>query len=598
MANRLSEIEGWKVLLLEAGIEEPQVADVPAFAPSLRRSLIDWEFQTQPQRTNCRARRNQRCIWPRGRVMGGTSTINYMIYLRGAPEDYNDWAAMGNPGWSYDEVLPYFLKSEDNRNIYNVDKEYQGTVSQQYHASNGEWTVEYYPYQDSNTLLSLEAWKEMGLDIFDQNEPRQLGAMLLQHSSRDGVRLSTNMAFVEPVRYQRKNLRVISQAYVTRILINPVTKEAYGVEYVHNNRLVQAMAVREVILSAGVINSPKILMLSGIGPKQDLEDLNITVVQHLPGVGRNLHDHTTIDGLMIALSNLTATTVQTEQQNRDIFNYVDTHRGPMSSTGPLQINSFVKTSLETNPNRADIQYSLDSSDVGNFYSDPILTDEANVLPLAYYNGLTIRPVLLAPKSRGWITLNTTHPVFGPPLIYPNTFVEQEDVLRMLEGIRIGLRFGNTKVFQNVGAQIVANELPACSQFTFGTDEYFVCIMEQYTTTLYHPVGTCKMGPGKDHLAVVDPELRVYGIKNLRVIDSSIMPVTPRANTNTATIMIAEKGSDFIKIKWNNEGVHNKHGDQGQSIDESLNYVASTKHNHFTTKYSLKSIFGRFFKSII
>lgn len=252
----------------------------------------------------------------------------------------------------------------------------------------------------------------------------------------------------------------------------------------------------------------------------------------------------------MALSNLTATTASgQEEMQQDIAKYVETNMGPMSSTGPLQANAFVQTSYEADPNRPDIQYSLDSTDVSNYYSDPILTDEANVLPLAYYNGLTIRPVLLVPKSRGFILLNNTNPVFGPPLIFPNTFVENEDVLRLLEGIRIALQFGTTKVMQEIGAQIVANELPACNQFKFGTDQYFICIMQAYTTTLYHPVGTCKMSPTSDPDAVVSHELKVHGVNNLRVIDSSIMPITPRANTNTGTLMIAEKGSDMIKADW-------------------------------------------------
>lgn len=513
---------------------------MPSFAPTLQRSSIDWGYLTQPQPTACRSRSSSRCSWSRGRVMGGSSTINYMIYIRGSPQDYDEWASMGNTGWSYREVLPYFLKTERNHNLEKLEPEY--------HNVDGLLDVEYFPYQDQNIFTIIEGFKELGLEELDQNAERQIGTMLLQHTTFDGQRESANIAFIRPIRNTRSNLVVEPNTYVIRVLIDPFTKKAYGVEYMRNGKIERAFARKEVIVSAGTINSPKVLMLSGVGPAEHLRELNIEVIQDLR-VGYNLHDHTTIDGVVFVLSNETATTVDQNQMTQDIYRYRETQRGPLSSTGPLQINGMVQTRFATDPFRPDIQYSFDAVNVQNFYNDPILTAETNVLPLAYYNGLMIRPILLAPRSRGIITLNYTDPIFGDPLIYANTFTETVDLLSMVDGIKQSLNLLRTDALRKAGIQLGTTPLPACAAYQFGSDDYWACVCTEYTTTLYHPVGTCKMGPKEDQNAVVDSRLQVYGVKNLRVIDASIMPVVVRGNTNAPTYMIAEMGSDFIKAKW-------------------------------------------------
>ncbi|CAH0550711.1 unnamed protein product [Brassicogethes aeneus] len=540
MANRLTEIGKWRVLLLEAGDEEPEVAEVPAFAPALQTSSIDWMYETQPTPNACLARPNGRCAWARGRVMGGSSTINYLIYIRGIPRDYDEWAEMGNHGWSYEEVLPYFIKSEDNRNIDMVDSRFHGT--------NGPQTVEVFPYQDEVTLGLVKAYEELGLPIIDQNSDRVIGAMLLQHTTRDGERLSTNGAYIRPIRYKRSNLVVKTNAEVSRVLIDPSTKIAYGVEYVQNGKLKQARAKKEIIVSGGSINSPKILMLSGVGPANHLQEHGIQVINDL-AVGFNLHDHVTIDGVVFTLSPYSARNASDEEIRDDIYKYKDTRRGPLASTGPLQSNAMVQTKYEKLHDAPDIQYSIDSMNVENFLSDPILTAQTAVTPLAYYTGLMARPILLSPKSRGVVRLNDSDPIYGAPLIHPNTFNEEIDLLRIVEGVKQSLNLLSTHTMQHLGARLATTPLPACRHIPFGSDDYWACIAQSYTTTIYHPVGTCKMGPKSDNEAVVDPKLRVYGIKNLRVVDASIMPKIVRGNTNAPTIMIAEKASDLIKNQW-------------------------------------------------
>lgn len=537
-----------QVLLLEAGGEEPEAADVPAFSPMLQGSNIDWGYATQPSPKSCLARSQGRCTWARGKVMGGSSTINYMIYIRGHPRDYDDWEEMGNHGWSYRNVLPYFIKAEDNRNV-----DHEG-IDPHYHGVGGYQTVEFFPYQDQNVFPVLNAFQEVGLKRLDQNTEQTLGTMLLQFHTRDGERLSSNGAFIRPIRRKRKNLTVQTNAHVARILIDPKTKTAYGVEYVNtkSGKLTTVIAKKEVILSAGSINSPIILMLSGIGPADHLQECGINVLKDA-AVGYNLHDHTTIDGVVFQLSNKSAINVDDQQRNQDVYYWKDKRRGPLSGTGTLQINAFVQTKYEQSTDRPDIQYAPDVTNVANFFTDPVLAYETNVLPTAYYDGITMRPILLNPESRGRILLNHSDPVFGEPVIHANTFTQEIDLLKMVEGVKQSLSLLQTETFHHLGINLVTTPLPACVHFPFGSDEYWACVAMSYTTTIFHPVGTCKMGPKQDESAVVDPQLRVHGIHSLRVIDSSIMPKIMRGNTNAPTVMIAERGSDFIKQTWRQKG---------------------------------------------
>ncbi|XP_074042109.1 glucose dehydrogenase [FAD, quinone] [Leptinotarsa decemlineata] len=540
VANRLTEVSKWRVLLLEAGDEEPVVAEVPGFASALQGSSIDWGYSTQPSPKSCLARDEGRCNWARGKVMGGSSTINYLIYIRGHPRDYDEWEEMGNHGWSYEDVLPYFIKSEDNRNPEKIDPHYHGV--------GGYQTVEIFPYQDENTLGLLDAYQELGLKKIDQNTEHLIGTSLLQHTTRDGERMSTNKAFIRPIRNKRENLVVQTNAHVTRVLIDHETKAAYGVEYSQKGKLVQALAKKEVILSAGTINSPVILMLSGIGPAHHLQENGIKVLKD-SAVGFNLQDHTTIDGVVFRLTNYTSTLVDDEQLRQDIYKWKESQQGPLASTGPIQANAFVQTKYENSHDRPDIQISIDSVNADNFFTDPSLSYDTAVLPLPYYSGLMSRPILLNPESRGRILLNDTDPVFGTPLIYANTFTEEIDLLRMVEGVKQCLNLERSHFFKHYGIMLDTTPLPSCQHIHFGSDEYWACVAMAYTTTIYHPVGTCKMGPKEDVSAVVDSELRVYGVQKLRVIDASIMPKIVRGNTNAPTIMIGEKGSDYIKKTW-------------------------------------------------
>ncbi|KAJ2944841.1 hypothetical protein O0L34_g1735 [Tuta absoluta] len=542
LANRLSEVKKWKILLLEAGPEEPDVTSVPSFAPTLGRSNIDWNYRTQPEKLTCRAQRGRTCAWLRGRTMGGSSAINYLVYMRGNRKDYDEWAELGNHGWSYREVLPYFLKSENNRDVEAHNK--------YYHAVGGPLNVERYSYVDINTMMLVQAFKEKGLPVTDFNGERQIGTDISQSTSKDGRRWSTNVAYIRPIRGKRANLHVLTEAFATKIMIDPVTKTAIGVQYYKNGAYYSVYARKEVILSSGSLNSPKLLMLSGIGPKEHLLSLDLPVHADLR-VGYNLQDHVTTDALIIALSNKTSTQVSGHQLFDEVYDYHTQHHkktGPLATTATLNAVAFIKTKFGFD-DIPDIQYHFDGRNAHEFYSDPTNYMASNVFPLAFYNALSARPLLLRPKSRGFVLLNQTDPVFGQPLIYPRFFTVKEDLDTLVAGMRFAVSMEETEAFRRSGAHYVKVPVEACVDYLWGSYEYFACLAMSYTSTIFHPVGTCKMGPKWDHDAVVDPRLKVYGIKKLRVIDSSIMPEIVRGNTNAPTIMIAEKGSDMIKEEW-------------------------------------------------
>ncbi|XP_063371769.1 glucose dehydrogenase [FAD, quinone]-like [Cydia amplana] len=472
--------------------------------------------------------------------MGGSSAVNYMVYMRGNKADYDGWAAAGNPGWSYREVLPYFKKAENNRNLEAYDKKY--------HSEGGPLNVERFPYIDNNVLMLVQAFKERGLPVTDFNGENQLGIDIAQSTSLHGQRLSVNAAYIRPIRHIRSNLKIVTKAYVTKIIINPVTKTAVGVEYIKDGVVFTANASKEVISSAGAINSPKLLMLSGVGPIEHLAKHNITVLSNL-SVGRNLQDHVTTNALLIALTNNTAVDGRQLLNNiHDYYNQPPHKNGSLASTSTINAVAFIKTNL-SEQDLPDIQFHFDGRNIEEFYADPPSSTASNIFPLAYYTGLSVKPLLLIPKSRGYIMLNHTDPVYGSPLIYPRFFTEREDLEVLISGIKYATTLEDTPAFRENGAYFVKVPISGCEKFNWGTNEYFSCLLTHYTTTILHPAGTCKMGPSTDTESVVDARLRVYGINKLRVVDCSIMPQIIRGNLNAPAIMIAEKGADLIKEEY-------------------------------------------------
>ncbi|CAD1468056.1 unnamed protein product, partial [Heterotrigona itama] len=436
-------------------------------------------------------------------LFGGSSTINYMVYVRGNRKDYDGWADARNRGWSYEEVLPYFLKSENNMDPEIVED------SPQYHNQNGYQSVQQFPYTDINVEILLNAWQELGYKLVDINAENQLDVMKLQTTSANGTRQSTNSAFIRPIRHKRSNLTVKTETYVTKLLVDHEKKRVIGVEYASGNnqtKLNTVFAKKEVIVSAGSINSPKILMLSGIGPREELNKHGINVISDL-SVGRNLQDHVSTYGSVIAL-NFTSTSENNSMKEEDIFYYEKTHRGPLSATGTTSFSVFLQTPFEHENGVPDVQLLFMGSDKEDFLKYPEESIEIDVESFSYYNAISILPLLLSPKSRGFILLNESDPLWEAPLIYPGYFTSNSDLDVLVEGLEIALKLLGTESFKKNDFRLIDNPLPACRQFEFGERNYWKCVMMEYTTTIFHPVGTCKMGPKSDPDAVVDERLKI------------------------------------------------------------------------------------------
>jgi len=550
-------VADWNILLLEAGDEEPFAADVPSFVPYLQgnTSGLDWNYVTQPESRSC-GRRS--CPLPQGRVLGGTSVLSGMLYVRGNRQDYDHWAAVGNTGWSYNETLPYFIKSENN-----LDPQIAADTA--FHGTAGFQSVQRLPYQDINVRALMAAFREIGYRELDFNGAEQEGVMLTQTTTRNGERQSTNSAFLRPIRRVRPNLRIVTNATVTRILIDGM-KRATGVQYVlqeDRNTTLNVTVSKEVIISAGAIKSPQILSLSGVGPREFLEPLGIPVIQDL-SVGYNLQDHVTSGGVYYTLTD-TAQVPNLNQRLDHLLQYIREGRGPLSSLGVLQVNAFGRSQYaRAMGDYPDLQFSFDSEvvirNLTTGFTRPLTrngtvppgqtcaVEPITLEPFCYYNHIIPRPVLLRPRSRGLIKLNTTNP-FDPPLVYPNFFSEPPDMQILIEGLLTAARLSQTSVLRNMRYSLDITPVPGCEALRFGSFAYWNCAIVQTSTAVYHMAGTCKMGPSFDRSAVVDPQLKVYGIQGLRVIDASIMPYIVSGNTIAPTTMIAEKGADMIKQTW-------------------------------------------------
>ncbi|XP_060815120.1 glucose dehydrogenase [FAD, quinone]-like [Bombus pascuorum] len=556
LANRLSENENWTVLLLEAGVDENDLSEIPILFPILQLTSMDWQFKTEPSNNYCKAMKANVCNWPRGKVLGGSSVLNAMIYVRGNKKDYDDWQKMGNPGWDYESVLPYFKKSEDMK-----IKEYQDSP---YHRTGGYMTIGYFNYRSSVTDYLIQAGTEMGYDVVDVNGPTQTGFSFSHVTVRDGLRCSTAKAFLRTAS-KRKNLHIGIRSMVEKILVNENGKTAYGVQFQVGSRRRTVKTSREVILSAGAIQSPQLLMLSGIGPRDHLEQLDIPVVHETPGVGRNLQDHVAIGGLNYLVTkpaNITdpvsfSFNLMRSVNARALSSFVRERTGPLYTTNVAEGIAFINTKYANkSEDYPDIQLFIsstsDNTDGGLFSKrDCNLMDDfyahlfENIL---YQDSYTIMPLLLRPRSRGYIKLRSKD-VNQQPIIVPNYFDDPHDLDVLAEGAKFIYDMSKTNTMKELKAEPNPNRIPQCSSFEFPSLDYWRCFARYYTLTIYHPSGTCKMGPSTDKMAVVDARLKMHGVNGLRVIDTSIMPTITSGNTNAPTIMIAEKAADMIKEDW-------------------------------------------------
>ncbi|KAF7495030.1 Glucose dehydrogenase -like protein [Sarcoptes scabiei] len=525
VANRLSENPNVKVLLLEAGGHEVYQTEIPVLAARLQLSEYDWQYKTEPQKFACKGMKENRSNWPRGKILGGCSSINYMLYIRGNSKDYDLWESYGNYGWGWKDVFYYFIKSEDNRD--------PDILKNGYHGHNGPLTVSTPHYTTAIGGAFLEAGKLFGFPNIDVNGPRQTGFAIPQGTVRRGARCSTSKAFIRDFR-ERENFHTVIYAHVTKIIFNEY-KRAIAVQFDRKGLDYIVYARKEIILSAGAINSPQLLMLSGIGPRYDLERLGIPVISDLPGVGQNLQDHIGVGGMQFISMHLLGI-------------------GPLTMLGGLDGLGFISTKYaNASDDWPDVELhfipSCPSSDGGEYVRRAMnLKDELfqHVYePFLYEDSFAYYPVLLRPRSVGYIKLRSANP-YDQPIIQPNYFKDPLDAKIMVESLKLSLKMALSKPFRKFNTRPWTRKWYGCEHLLLFSDDYLECLTRSYSATIYHPVGTAKMGPPDDPMAVVDPELRVYGVQGLRVIDGSIMPKIVSGNTNAPIIMIGEKGADLIK----------------------------------------------------
>ncbi|BAY11422.1 GMC family oxidoreductase [Calothrix sp. NIES-2098] len=486
LANRLTEDSKTTVLLLEAGnpANKPE-HQAPLDWIKLWGTEVDWAYFTEEEPYL----NNRKIYCPRGKALGGSSSINAMIYIRGSRHDYDHWQKLGNPGWSYQDVFPYFKKSENQQH-----------GASEFHGADGLLSVTdpLAPAVTSHRFVEGAAALGYGRNP-DFNGAQQEGAGLYQLTIKDGKRHSTAAAFLVPI-LDRPNLTVTTSALVTRLLFEGT--RTIGVEYLHGGTIHQTFVNQEVILSAGAFDSPKLLMLSGIGNAEHLKTLNIPVVADLPGVGQNLQDHFSV--------------IVAYQATQDL------QPAPTSNIGEAGLFLHTEGRLDTAP---DLQ----------FFCGPVLW-----APPAYAregSGFAASVCVTNPESRGHLTLRSASPQ-DAPLIRMNYLQGESDLQKLVAGIKITRQIFHSNAFDDFRGEEAAPGADVSS------NEALQAYVRETCETLYHPVGTCKMGT--DANSVVDAELRVHGVQGLRVVDASIMPTITTGNTNAPTIMIGEKAADLIK----------------------------------------------------
>ncbi len=509
LANKLSENGKYTVALLEAGgIDRNIWIHIPVgYIKTMTMPQVNWLFDSEPDPNTY----NRPIPIPRGRVLGGSSSINGMVYVRGQAEDYDGWAQLGNRGWSFDDILPYFKKLENFEPGASHYRGQEGPI-------NVAETRQKYPFMDDLIKAAIETGYGRAEDY---NGESQQGFNYFQVTQKNGLRWSAAKGYLNPAK-SRKNLDILTNSHATSITFEG--KSATGVQFDRNGKKVFIKARKEVILSAGTIQSPQILELSGIGDPDLIRKNGINVIHGLKGVGNNYQDHYIARLVWRASQNKTLNQeLRGLQLAKQIFKFATQRRGALCVTAGL-VAGFVKSDPAVNT--PDIQFHIAPAS----FADP------KKRKLDNWPGLTVGPCQLRPLSRGTVHIKSSHP-FDPPEIRPNFLSAETDRQILVSGMKIARNLIKASA---LSAWIKQEELPGPSADTY---DDLLEYAKKTGATLYHPVGTCKMG--QDPMAVVDDQLRVHGVKNLRVIDASIMPRIVSGNTNAATLMIAEKGAELI-----------------------------------------------------
>ena len=506
IASRLSEDPSCRVVLIEAGgsNRHPNIT-IPAAFPKQFKTKLDWDFSSEPE-PFCD---NRSLYLPRGKSLGGSSSMNAMLYVRGRPFDYDLWEAQGATGWGWRDVLPYFLKAEDN-----------SRGASEYHGAGGPLRVE--DSRDPSPFAErfLKTAEEYGIPrIPDYNGPEQDGCSPVQVTQRAGRRWSSADAYLRPA-MKRTNLTVVAKAQVLGIELDG--DRAVGVRYADKRgRQRVAHAAEEVIVSAGAYGSPQLLMLSGIGPEAALREVGVEVRHDLPGVGENLQDHPYLVGIW---ASIVGETLADAESPKNVLRWLVKRDGPFASS-VAEAFAFVRT--RPGLPAADIQYHFAPVYFSEHGFDESYADHA----------ITFGPTLVSPKSRGWVRLRSSDPT-AKPRILTNTLQHPDDMASLVAGVKMAREMAGIEPMRSALGKELLPGSDVQSDIELEED------IRRRIELLYHPVGTCRIG--QDDMAVVDPELKVRGIDGLRVADASVMPVITGGNTNAPTIMIGERAADLIR----------------------------------------------------
>ena len=520
LASRLTEDPGVTVCLLESGgPDKSMFIHAPAgFVAMVATSYNNWAFDTVPQQHMD----NRVCYQPRGKTLGGSSSINAMLYVRGNRWDYDHWASLGNPGWSYDDVLPYFKRAENN--------ETHG--ESEYHGAGGPLNVAELRSLSALSKAFVEASVLNGIpETRDYNGADQCGSFLYQVTQKNGERCSAAKGYLTP-NLSRPNLCVKTHALSAKVIMEG--KRARGIAYYQGGGLNEVRARREVIISAGAFGSPQLLMLSGIGPAQQLQALGIPVVHDLPGVGENLQDH--IDQVQSYFADSRSETFGisprgTVKMAKGVFEWRKQRTGVIS-TSIAEAGAFLRSSPE-----------VEVPDLQLVFVVALVDDHGRKMHASH--GFSCHVEVLRPHSRGTVKLASADPRVAPK-IDPNFLADERDLNLLVKGVQLQMDILQSSPLQPWRGKML---YPVQRDDTAG----IIADIRARADTQYHPTSTCKMGPASDPLAVVDAQLRVHGLEGLRVVDASIMPTVTGGNTNAPTIMIGEKAADMIRLTAKNAG---------------------------------------------
>lgn len=524
------------------------IFQIPLFFLALQNpnSTINWGYFAEKSTLASKAMKNG-CYWPRGKMLGGSNALNGMLYVRGNDRDYDNWEKLGNPGWGWNDVLHYFKKSEGLRiqDIAEID-------GGNFHSTLGPLKISSFHNTIPFHKALFEASQELGYKIIADINSKEFVGITSAPATLDGNRRSTTAkSFLIPAK-NRSNFQIIKNAHVTKVIIND-QKEASGIEFVVNNRKFTVNARREVVLSAGSVNTPQILMLSGIGPHEHLTQHQIPTIVDLP-VGEHLQDH--VDAIYVLAVNKGNSTPVSQTAFLDtLYKYT---RNEIGEGGyGIDVAGFFNTINRTD-RYPDIEviyvyFPRDENVLFPKYIEEMLgLDDhfVNIIREANQKSdiAIVLHILLNPKSLGRIELRSSNP-FDAPRIHANYLSNEDDVKTLIRGLRLTQEFMKTKVFRDHNIEAVPLQISECNKFVDDSDEFYECYVRYMSNTLYHPTGTAKMGPDSDSGAVVDARLRVKGVRNLRVADASVMPEITSGHTNAPTIMIGEKAADMIQEDW-------------------------------------------------